>query len=113
MKGDVDDILQKAESQNITSMEHSTVLAYLAAILMYKNSQRPGVVENMTLNEYKNRQKDGDKLIIRVLKHKTAASISLANIVVDTDCMQIMNRYHHYIRAQLSAQSAELGKLFF
>ena len=75
-------------------------------ILNYKNSQRPVLVENMTLNEYKNRQKDGDKLIIRILKHKTAASTGLANIVVDTNYMQIMNRYHHYIRAQLSAQSA-------
>ena len=50
VKGDVNKILQKAQSNNITSNEHLIVLAYLAAILMFKNSQRPGVVEDMTMD---------------------------------------------------------------
>ena len=89
VKGDVDTILDKAECNiNITSTEHSTVLAYLAANLMYKNSQRPGVVENMTVNEYTNRRNDANKTIIRVLKHKTVVSTGPANIVVDAACME-------------------------
>jgi len=114
VKGDVNTILHKAECNiNITTTEHSTVLAYLAANLMYKNSQRPGVVENMTIKEYTNRRNDENKAIIRVLKHKTAASTGPANIVVDTTCMDTMSRYYQYIRTRVSAQSEELGKLFF
>ena len=74
VKGDLNKILQKAQSNNITSNKHLTVQAYLATILMFKNSQRPGVVENMTMDEYKKSRKDGDKTIIRVFKHKTTAS---------------------------------------
>ena len=113
VKGDVNNILQKAQRCTITSNEHITVLAYLAAILIFKNSQRPGVVENMTIDEYKKSRKDGDKNVIRVLKHKTAASTGPANIVVDVTCMKTMSQYHHYIRAKITAQNEELSKLFF
>ena len=113
VKGDVNNILQKAQSSNINSNEHLTVLAYLAAILMFKNSQRPGVVENMTMDEYKKSRKDGDKTVIRVMKHKTAASTGLANIVVDATSMETMRQYCQCIRMKITAQNEELSKLFF
>ena len=52
VKREVYTILKKAETSDLTNNEHLTVLSYLAAILMYKNSQRPGVVENMTISEF-------------------------------------------------------------
>ena len=113
VKGYVNNILQKAQSSNINSNEHLTVLAYLAAILMFKNSQRPGVVENMTMDEYKKSRKDGDKTVIRVMKHKTAASTGPANIVVDATSMETMRQYCQCIRMKITAQNEELIKLFF
>ena len=76
VKKEVYTILKKAEtSDHLTNNEHLIVLAYLAAILIYKNSQRPGVVENMTIHEFQQRRDQGDgRVLIRVLKHKTSAS---------------------------------------
>ena len=80
---------------------------------MFKNSQRPGVVENMTMDEYKKSRKDGDKTVIRVMKHKTAASTGPANIVVDATSMETMRQYCQCIRMKITAQNEELSKLFF
>ena len=74
VKREVNNILKKTKTTDLNNDEYTTVLAYLAAIIMYKNSQRPGVVENMTINEFQNRKdQDKGKVLARVLKHKTSA----------------------------------------
>ena len=68
-------ILDKAETTDITNDEHCTLLAYMAATIMFQNSQRPGVIEDMTIEEFQCRKdKDNNAVIIRVMKHKTVAS---------------------------------------
>ena len=52
VKRKVNKILEMAATGEISIDNHHTVLAYLAAKIMYKNSQRPGVVENMTIKEF-------------------------------------------------------------
>lgn len=51
VKGRVNEILDVAETRELCNDEHRIVIAYLAAKIMYKNTQRPGVVENMTITE--------------------------------------------------------------
>ena len=114
VKREVHTILKKAETSDLTNNEHLTVLSYLAAILMYKNSQRPGVVENMTISEFQQRRDQGNsKVLIRVLKHKTCTSTGPANIIINKNCEQVMCQYHDLIRSKIVAQSVALSKLFF
>lgn len=91
VKKEVHGILKKAEtSHHLTKEEHSTVLAYLAAIVMYKNSQRPEVVDNITVYEFQHRKDQGEgTVLIRVLKHKTSASTGPANII-NKKCEELM-----------------------
>ena len=52
VKRKVNKMLEMAETGENNIDDHHTVLAYLAAKIMYKNSQRPGVVEIMTIKEF-------------------------------------------------------------
>jgi len=45
-------ILSKAESSEITSFEHLTVITFLAANIIFNNAQRPGVAQYMTVQEF-------------------------------------------------------------
>ena len=59
---------------------HTLVLSFLAANIIYPH--RPGVVENMMIEEFTNRiVDDNGSVLIRVLKHKTT-STGPANIVI-------------------------------
>jgi len=42
----------KGDSEMISSQEHSMILAFLAASLIYSNVQRPGVVQHMRIAEF-------------------------------------------------------------
>lgn len=107
-------ILHKAEAREISNDEHCTVLAYLAAMLMYNNSQRPGVIENMTTEEFESRKdQENNRVLIRVLKHKTASSTGPADIIINKHCEDIMSRYNNFIRANISPQCEMLEKRFF
>ena len=114
VKREIDAILKKAKTRDVTNNDYLTVQAYLAAIIMYKNGQRPGVVENMTINEFKKRRDEGNgKVVIRVLNHKTCASTGPANIIINRKCEQLMSQYYDLMRSKIVAQSVALSKLFF
>lgn len=82
VKAKVISILDKADECSYLSDEHCTILAYLAAKLMLKNSQRPGPIENMTIKEFDERTPEREnKFLIRVLHHKTAASTEPADLI--------------------------------
>ena len=55
IKQEVERIMTKAskgDSEMISSQEHSMILAFLAASLIYSNVQRPGVVQHMRIAEF-------------------------------------------------------------
>ena len=84
VKAKINKIFDKAEArEKLTNIELLTILAYLAAKVMYKNGQRPGAIQNMTIDEFKARkQQTNGKFLIRVLHHKTAASTGPANLII-------------------------------
>ena len=49
-----------------------TLTSYVAAHLIFGNAQRPGVMSNMTIEEFEKRQHVGDDVVISVLNHKTS-----------------------------------------
>ena len=54
-------ILSKAESSEITSFDHLTMITFLAANIKFTNAQRPSVVQYMTVQEFDERTETGNE----------------------------------------------------
>ena len=75
----------------ITSKQHMFVLAYLATCLIYKNAQRPGIVQKMTVDEFMNSEEaETNRHLIKVLHHKTVSARGSANLVLSGSVMTLM-----------------------
>ena len=107
-------ILDKANDCRINNDEHNIILAFLAAKLMFKNSQRSGPIENMTIKEFQARKEQEDgRLLIRVLRHKTAASTGPANLIASRNFEELLCRYFNTIRPNIIPKSKQLAERFF
>ena len=49
-------IMQTAATGDIDKNDYRMVLAYLSSIIIFRNVQRPAVVENMTIDEFERRK---------------------------------------------------------
>lgn len=75
--------------------------AFAAALLLYTNCQRSGVVQNLTIEEFNMRQKTHDsKVIISCINHKTGPQ-GRAQLVVEKHSEQILLNYMKLIREHL------------
>ena len=50
-----------------------------------------------------------NRILIRVLRHKTASSTGPADILKNKHCEDIMSQYYNSIRLKISAQNKELA----
>ena len=99
----VREILAKAESSEITSFEHLTVITFLAANVIFSNAQRPGVVQYMTVEEFEQRIETGNKqILIAVIEHKTAV-LGPAHIVISSEVETLMIGYLNNVRVRVHA----------
>jgi len=69
-----------AENNMLTSRDHTLIISYIAAAIIFSNAQRPGVITHMTMSEFQQRLSIDEKFLIRVIQHKTASSMGPANI---------------------------------
>ena len=93
--------------------EYNLVLSYISAIIIYKNAQRPGIIENMTIHEFEDRQNVGEKrVLIRMLDHKTSIT-GPANVIIDTKTEKIMISYLQNFRVHLTPKSNNLKNRLF
>ena len=87
----------------------------LGGLLLYSSWQRPGAIENCTLEEFQNRQcikgRDGEEtVVISVKTHKTAAARS-AKLVVDIVQIKKLLQYVDVVRPILDPQGEERSLL--
>ena len=86
--------------------------AFAAAVIVYRNCQRSGVVENLTVGEFNERlEADDDKIIISCINHKTGPQ-GRAQLVVTKQAERILLQYKHLIRAHLEPATG-CNTLFF
>lgn len=105
-------MLQEAAHRQINNREYNIVLAYISAVLVFTNAQRPGSIENITVEEYRKRKEiEPGKYIIRVMVHKTASS-GPANIIFCKEMEQCLHKYNTFLRACITPQNRELSRLF-
>lgn len=94
--------------------KHRLVISYIAAQLIYTNTQRPGVVQFMETTEYLNRLTVNGSVVINVCHHKTVTARGPAKIVVtDPLIITLLDEYYNEIRKKLRGQNACLEKRFF
>lgn len=85
--------------------------AFAAAIILYKNGQRPGVVNNLTLDEFEVRRSHEEAVVIPCVHHKTGAS-GTAKLVVEKEDMGYLLDYNFLVRQKL-APAAGCNQLLF
>lgn len=70
------------------------LVRYITSAILVRNSHRPGVVQNMKMEEVENVRvnKSGKTFIIRVREHKTAQSHP-ALVVINSELWEIVQRY--------------------
>lgn len=95
------------------SADIKLLTAYAASILLYKNSQRSGVIQNLTLKEFSQRRyiKSEGKVVIPCVNHKTGPQ-GMAQLVATTEAEEILVHYHTLIRTRLTPK-AGCEELFF
>ena len=85
--------------------------AFSAAIIIYKNGQRPGVINNLTSKEFKLRRDHSTNVVIPCVNHKTGAAGS-AKLVVNKEDMRYVLDYHFLVRSRI-VPAAGCHQLFF
>ena len=97
-----------------TPKEYKLILAYISAHIIYRNAQRPGMVQYMKMKEYENKEENTEgKYIIAVLHHKTSSSSGSAEIVITKEIDKIIERYLDGIRIHVIVQRESLRDRFF
>ena len=79
--------------------------AYAAACIVYGNGQRSGVVTNLRIVEFNQRQPcdhDTDEVVINFLHHKTAPQ-GIAHLVVTRDTEQLLVDYYNKVWRKIRA----------
>jgi len=104
---------KKAENNMLTKDGHMLIISYIAAAIVFSNAQRPGVIRNMTIQEFHQRLNLNSKILIQVINHKTASSMGPANIVITPGQEQMMMQYLQTIRWKVIPQKDEFANLFF
>ena len=85
----------------MTKFAVDTVTVYAAAIILYGNGQRSGVITNLTISELQMREEEEDeKVVIPCVHHKTTSQ-GLAQLVVTEDSKHLLVYYHEKIRTTI------------
>ena len=104
-----------AKQNMLLGEDYLLIICYIAASIIFPNAQRPGVVQHMTVTEYKEREHNDidNKIVIRVLNHKTCASRGPASVVITYKLEIMINDYLKYIRNNVEPQTDELRDNLF
>ncbi|XP_016334581.1 uncharacterized protein LOC107683004, partial [Sinocyclocheilus anshuiensis] len=81
---------------SLTKNERLLVLYYLEAIIMLKLLQRPGVVTNMTVEEWLGRSRRENGVSVAVKEHKTATSqVAEVPLSDEQELVSLYSKLHH------------------
>ena len=86
--------------------------AFAAALLIYRNCQRSGVVQNLRIDEFERRQAaNKDKLVVSCINHKTGPQ-GRAQLVITNQAEHIILMYQQLIREHIEPAPGCDGLLF-
>ena len=91
----------KVRRSNFEKQYVDTVTAYAAAVMLYGNGQRSGVISNVTISEFQLREEEEDDMVVIPCVHHKTASQGMAQLVVTTDVEEVLVYYYETIRTKL------------
>ena len=109
----VEQLLEIAKTRKLVRQEIFVVVAYLAAHIIFKNGQRPGVVQRMAINEWTQRVEEDKEWVIYVVEHKTTGSFGPAKVVISNSICSIMEQYFVHVRAKIIPKHPTFQNRFF
>ncbi|XP_075704077.1 uncharacterized protein LOC142699023 [Rhinoderma darwinii] len=106
-------VLRMAENgDTLLDSEKLTIINYLESIIVLKKMQRPGVVQNMTVNEWKERVAGKESsVVISFLEHKTATQ-QAATLILDKEEEKWFEIYHNLVRPTLLKTNKTIANFF-
>ena len=88
------------------------LIAYVAALIIYENCQRSGVVTNLTIAEFENRQAaDNGMVVVSCLNHKTGPQ-GMAQLVISKSTEKLLKKYYYLFRKKIIPDTG-CDELFF
>ena len=94
---------QESNEQVLPSQsQYTTVRDYLLTILCINNGSRSGALANMTMEEFRAAQRDGDEYLVRVKNHKTFDSHGPAPVVFSQSIYKWMEVFIGRMRNRLA-----------
>ena len=112
----VKEMIEIAKKRSLIWKELRIVLAHIAANIIYLNSQRPGVAQRMTVEEWAAKTEVDDEWVIEVIEamdHKTAGAFGPASVAVSHEVAALMEEYYLLIRGKITPQNDEYQKRIF
>jgi len=99
-------------TQTFFSDDAKLLTAYCAALLLYNNSQRSGVIENTTIAEYKAIVPgDSNRFVINCHNHKTGPQ-GVARLVMEKPVYHLLENYFTLVREKITPQPGVEQLLF-
>jgi hypothetical protein len=77
--------------------DHNKVVMYIMTSLVLDHAQRPGVIYNMTVEDFLESKESGGRILVGVSKHKTGKS-GHANLSLEPEFHELMVGFHRYMR---------------
>ncbi|KAM4034556.1 uncharacterized protein ACNLHF_021200 [Anomaloglossus baeobatrachus] len=110
---DFESALKKAEKGgHLIENEKLTILRYLESLIILQKLQRPGVVQNMTVDEWKKRIVHKETHVrIPVHEHKTAAN-QLATVILTKEEEKWFEIYYSKVRPTFLKKNTEIQNFF-
>ena len=88
------------------------LIAFAAALIIYENCQRSGVVTNLTSAEFENRQvASNGMIVVSCLNHKTGPQ-GMAQLVISKTTEQLLRNYYYLVRKKVIPDEG-CDELFF
>ena len=112
----VSEKLKCAIQQLQSGMNKNDVLfltAYCAAMILYYNGQRYGVIENVTIEEFTRRIKNEEGTVVMTcMQHKTSSTQGLAHLVFKKTTDELLSKYYSLVHQRIQPKEGASQLLF-
>ena len=87
--------------------------AYCAAIILYYNGQRYGVIENVTIEEFTRRIENEEGMVVMTcMQHKTSSTQGPAHLVFKKTTDELLSKYYSLVRQRIQPKEGASQLLF-
>ena len=77
------------------------LIAFAAALIIYENCQRPGVVTNLKISEFKDRKTTNDGMVVVPCLHHKTGPQGMAQLVISKSTEALLKHYYTLVRKKL------------